>query len=172
VKKRILAIGWLAAGAAGAAQAVLPDDLVVGTRVDLEGTRSGAEVAADHVELLRPRAGSDRIEGAIEQVDAAARSLLVAGVRVVLGPGAVVRDGDGREIGLEGMGPGQEAEVAGRFENGALRATSLEVDELEGDEARQVEIEGAVAELDPAGNAFRVLGLRVQITPRTKVRLD
>jgi hypothetical protein len=173
--RRILATALLCSlGALGVpepARAVLPDDLAVGTRVDLEGTLSGpGEVVATEVKLKR--GAHDEIQGGIDSVDVAGRSLRVAGVEVALDAGAVVTDEDGREIDLAKVRPGEEAEAEGRFENGVLRAESLEVKPRDEDEAREVEIEGPISEVDSARNAFRVMGLRVLVTPHTRVLLD
>lgn len=164
-------LGWLVG--AGPAAAVLPEDLAAGTRVSLEGKLGGpGEVIADEIKLLRAVAGQDEVEGAIGSVDAAGRRLVVGGVPVALQPEATLRDGSGAPLELSRVRAGQEAEVEGRFEGGVLRASALEVDELGEEEEREVEIDGVISEADPAGSSFRVLGLRVQLTPRTKLRLD
>jgi hypothetical protein len=172
--KRLLVIAAAGVvGAVGPARAVLPDDLAAGTRVSLEGTLSASgEVVADKVKLLRAPAGRDEIEGAIEQVDAAARSLVVGGVRIELRPDTAVKDGSGTPIDFSGVRPGQAAEAAGSFEGGRLLASSLEVDELEDGEARRLEVDGAISAADPMGDSFQVLGLRVRVAPRTWVGLD
>jgi hypothetical protein len=173
VKKLLVIAAAGALGAVGPARALLPDDLAVGTRVSLEGTLGApGEVTAKKVKLLRARSAPDEIEGAIERVDAATRSLVVGGVRVELEPEATATEGSGAPIDLARVRPGQEAEAAGRFEAGRLRASSLEVNDLEPGDARRLELGGAISAADPAGDSFAVLGLRVRVTPRTWVGLD
>jgi hypothetical protein len=170
----MLALVWLGGlAAAGPATAVLPEDLDAGTRVSVDGDRSGpGEVIADEVKLRRAVAGLDEIEGAIESVDAAGHRLVVAGVPVALEPGASLRDASGAPLDLAKVRAGLAADAEGRFENGVLRANALEVQELAADDEEDVEIDGVITEVDRAGSSFRVLGIRVRVTPGTKLRLD
>jgi hypothetical protein len=165
-----LALGW---AFSAESQAVLPDDLAEGARVEVDGTLSeSGEVVAVEIEIKRTPAGTDDLEARVDAVDAAERTLKIAGVAVVLESDAEVTDDDGAPLQLENVRPGQQAEVEGRFEDGVFRASAMEVEDLDADEATQVEIEGTISELDSARSTIRVLGLVVRVTPHTEVELD
>jgi len=153
--------------------AVLPDDLVEGARVEVEGTlsESGAVVAVE-IDIKRTPAGTDNLEGRIDSLNVSERSLKVAGVAVVLVADVEITGDDGEPLPLESVRVGQEAEVEGRFEDGVFRANSLEVEDLESEEAAEVEFEGTISELDSTRNTIRVLGLVVRVKPDTEVGLD
>jgi hypothetical protein len=166
--KRILVLAsvGLLGGPAGA---VLPDDIAIGTHVEVEGTLSRpGEVMATDVELKRGGAKNE-IEGPIDSVDTAGRSLVIGGVRVALEPSAEILGDHDVAIDFAAVAPGMKAEAQGRFENGTLRAGVLNTDDLEPDDARELEVEGVVTKVDAAAGTFEVMGLRILVTPRTKV---
>jgi Domain of unknown function (DUF5666) len=170
--KAILVLASAGALVAPPAWAALPEDIAVGTRVEIEGARSGpGEVTARRIALRHAAQGPDEIEAAVDAVDAAARRLVVGGVPVEVLPDAQIQDGGELTTDLGRVRPGVEVEADGRFENGVLRASSLETSELDAEEVHAVEIEGAISDVDPASGSFRVLGQRVVVTPRTKLRI-
>jgi hypothetical protein len=161
-----------AIGFSGQAHAVLPEDVAVGIRVELEGTLSGpAEVTATEIELKRTPKVKFELEGRIDSVDVPGRSLVVAGSKVQVEPGAEIRDKDDLKLDFAKVREGQKIEAEGRYENGVLHATALETDDLDDDAVRKVEIEGPITEVDSAKGSFRVMGYRILVTPRTKVSI-
>ena len=168
--KRILVLASvILLGSPGPANAALPDDIAVGAHVEVEGTLTGpAEVTAKEVQLKRG-GSKNEVEGAIDSVDPASRSLVIAGVKVALEPSADLRGDHDVPIDFSALSPGLAAEAQGRFENGVLRANALNTDELDPDETRDVEVEGIVTSVDAAAGSFQVMGLRILLTPRTKV---
>jgi uncharacterized protein YjiK len=152
--------------------ALLPDDVAVGTRVEVDGrlTESG-DVLARQVEVKRAGAAPDEIEGVIDSVDAARRRLVVAGVAIALDPSASLTSDDGVAVDFDEVRAGRRAEIEGRFESGALRAHALEVEAPKPRE-REVELNGVISEVEPARAAFRALGLRIHVRSDTEVRLD
>jgi len=168
--RAMLVCVWAGALAAASAGATLPEDVAVGTRVEVEGTRAGAgDVMAKRVSLRRAARGADEVEAAVDSIDAASRSLVVGGVRAVVDPGAEIRDGDELTTDLARVRAGTEVEAEGRFEGGVLRVRSLETSELDEDEVHAVELEGTITEVDPGGGSFRVLGLKVVVGPQTRL---
>lgn len=160
------------AGLAAPAAAVLPDDVAVGTRVEVEGRLDDeGRVVAREVEVQRAPSGADELEGRIDAVDAGSRRLRVAGVEVALEPGAVVTDDDGGALDLGDVRPGQVADLDGGFADGVFRARALEVEAMDPGEEQEVELTGAITEVSPY-DTFRVLGLTVRVPPGTKVELD
>ena len=173
MKRILVMVGAGMLGVSGPAHAVLPEDVAVGTRVEVEGTLTAPfELTATEVEVKRTNKPKAEIEGRVDSIDVPGRSLVVAGVKVQLLPDAEVRAKDERKIEFSKVQAGQKAEAEGTFENGVLRAKTVEAKELDEDEARKVEIEGTITELDAARTSFRVMGYRILVTPRTKVVLQ
>ena len=170
--KAIFILTSAGALASAPAWATLPEDIAVGTRVKVEGARSGpGEVTAKRIALRRAPQGTDEIEAAVDSVDATARRLVVGGVPVELLPGAQIQDKEEVTTDVGRLRPGVEVEAGGRFESGVLRASSLETSERGEETVRAVEIEGAISDVDATAGSFRVLGQRVTVTPRTKLRI-
>jgi hypothetical protein len=166
-------LAWVAGAAlAYPAHAQMSDDVAVGVRAEAEGRRSGGVIVATEVEVKRTKAGTDQAEGAIESVDAAARSLRVAGLAVALDAGASVSSDDGRPLELGQLEPGARAKAEGSFRDGLLHARSLEVAEAKPDEAEEVELEGIITHVDRTQSTFQMLGVTVRVTPQTEVQLD
>jgi hypothetical protein len=160
-------------GLAASAGAVLPDDVAVGTRAEVEGLLDAeGRIVAREVDLERAPRGADELEGRIETVDVAGRRLRVAGVEVALEGGTLVTDDDGGALELGDVHAGQSADLKGTFADGVFRARELEVEPLEPDESGDVELKGTISEVDSAYDTFRLLGLTVRVTSETEVELD
>ena len=167
-------LAWIAGAAlAGAAHAQMSDDVALGVRAEAEGRLSASGVlVATEVEIKRAKSGLDQAQGPIETVDPAARSLRVAGVSVVLDPGATLSGADGQPLELARLAPGQRAKAEGPFRDGVLHARSVEAEEAKPDEADEVEIEGIITHVDRVQSTFQLLGLTVKVAPQTEVELD
>jgi len=167
-------LAWIAGAAlAGAAHAQMSDDVAVGVRAEAEGRLSASGVlVATEVEIKRAKSGLDQAQGPIETVDPAARSLRVAGVTVVLDPGATLSGADGQPLELARLAPGRRAKAEGAFRDGVLHARSVEAEEAKPDEADEVEIEGIITHVDRVQSTFQLLGLTVKVAPQTEVELD
>jgi hypothetical protein len=160
-------------GISAPAGAVLPDDIAVGTRAEVEGRLDGeGRVLAREVELDRAPTGVDELEGRIDAVDASGRRLRVAGVEVALEEAALVTDDDGGALALGDVRVGHKADLKGAFADGVFRARELEVEPPQPGEEDEVELKGTIAEANSAFDVFRLLGLTVKVTSETEVELD
>lgn len=135
--------------------------LANGDRVDLEGTLrvSGTEIDADEIELEALGLGVDdadevELEGLVGNF-VSPSSFVVEGVPV---------DATGATIEPSGamIMDGFEVEVEGSLVGGVLRATEVEVQELEDDD-ELIEIIGEVSSIDGGAREITILGIVVPI---------
>ncbi len=156
---------------------VTPQTLANGDFVEVEGTlrASGDELDADEIELDDDGFGDDDFEQAeLEGIVTDFVSLAdfrVAGVRtdassaILDPPGAMIANGS-------------LVEVDGRFENGVLIASEVEIedddddDDGDDDDPQSVQIEAAVSSLDAAARALTILGIRVEADGDTLLEDD
>jgi hypothetical protein len=158
----------LAAGlaATGPAAAQLPDDLEAGAYVEVEGEiGAGGRVVAHEVEIVPVPRLEDRVRGPLES----RAPLVIAGVSVLLEPGARLVAASGETLDLEALQRGEPVEARGRYTDGSLRAASLAA---RAGDSNGVELDGTIAAVDPAADTVSVLGVAVHVTPETWVELD
>ncbi len=166
---RILAVALLATLPASAQ---LPDDLEVGTYVEVKGAmRSGGGVAAKKVEVQAIADALDRVRGPVQSVAPEQRTLVVAGVHLRLEAGARLTDAAGQVLEISALQPGARVDARGHYAGGEFVARSLT---LAGGvpSRRRVKLEGTIDAVDAEMDAFRLLGVGVRVTPETWVELD
>lgn len=141
----------------GGIEASLTLNVASGERIDLtvRVTSTGVRIEAE-----RREHGTDRteIEGHITTIDAAARTLRVAGVLVEVPASTVIRQ-EARTLSFSDLRVGDEVEIHARLDGSRLIATEIEVevddDDDEGDDEDDrgdtfVEVEGIVSGLTGA----------------------
>ena len=150
-------------------QAQIPEALRVGTRVEVEGKRVGAgRVWAEEVEILLQQGIKDVLKGSIQTVDAEAKTLTAAGVKIVAST-ATLLEGPNREpVPFSAFQPGQRMKAEGAFDqSGHFVAKRLKARKPKPEKADEVALEGRVQQVDPSRKTFMVLGVTVMVTPRT-----
>jgi Domain of unknown function (DUF5666) len=168
VRRLALLLAALLAGPPAAAE--LPDDLEVGAYVEVAGVPAQGGLVAEEVGVQTLADAGSWVRGALEAVDPRTRSLSVAGVVGVLDPDVQPTDAGGRPLGLGALEPGDPIDARGIYRDGVLRIRSVSV----GARATgpRVKLAGIIDGVDPAADAFRLLGVGVRITPDTSIELD
>ena len=165
-----VSVAW-AGGVAVPALAALTDDLPAGTRVEVKGRLTGPRaVVAEEIEI-DPRPGGDEgLGAAIESVDAEAKALTAAGIKITTSDETVL-EGESREpIEFTDLKRGQWVSVDGTLgEDGVLTASEARIKPPKPGKTRQTQLEGRVQEVDAAGNTFTLLGATVTVTPQTRI---
>lgn len=141
-----------------------PDDLVVGTRVEVRGTLAAGSVLADRIEIEDGSEGEDvEAKGPIEALSdtsltVARRTFQLTGQTTVVGD-------DGRATSAGALAVGRLVEVRGAVApGGALVATRVEVEDFAEDE---VELTGTIEAL--AADGLTVSGLSFAVSDATVV---
>jgi hypothetical protein len=176
-KRTILGIGAGAALALASlsqsALAVLPDDLRVGAFVDIEGKPLDAKtVIAAEVEVQPGMVPEQQVKGVISAVDPAARSLTIAGVKIVANPDALIEDPADAPMEFSRFAVGKRGKAEGEFANGVLKATELSLKEMKPGKENEVGMAGQISSVDRAAETFVLLGINVMVTPQTRVEVS
>ena len=176
MRGKAIAIGVLAlalGAAAAPARAQMPEDISPGVYAELEGIEDASgSILASEVELRHASGSSDQVQGTIASVDRARRQITVAGIRVLLPADAQIRGDAGGSVMSASLASGARVDARGRFEDGVLRARSLELRSGSDDREGEVGLEGRISGVDRAKGTFRLLGATVRVTSDTAVELD
>jgi Domain of unknown function (DUF5666) len=168
-----LPVTVLAASAFGVAPtlAALPDDVQVGTRVEVKGRLVGPRaLVAELVEIDTRPGGDDGLGGVIESVDAPAKALTAAGIRIVTSDGTVLEGESRQPVVFGDFKRGQWISVDGELgEDGSLKASEVHIKTAKPERTGQTKLEGRVQRMDTARNTFTLLGTTVTVTPRTQI---
>jgi hypothetical protein len=155
------------------ALAVLADDLRVGAVVDVEGNPLDAKtVIATEVEVQPAMVPDMQIKGVITEVNHAARTMTISGVKVVANPDAVIEDPADAPMEFSKFAVGRRGKAEGEFKNGVLHANELSLKETKPGKENEVGITGQISSVDRAAETFVVLGLSVMVTPQTMVEVS
>jgi hypothetical protein len=157
---------------AGAPGAAAFEDLQVDQGVDVVGRLVGRfTVRARKIEIQRGMSKKQEITGEIETIDAGARTLRLAGIKVVLSPDAVVEDDDENPVEFPHLKSGQRIKAEGFVGDGAvLRAEEIEVKPAR--EEPEVGLEARVEKIDAARRTLTVMGFTVLVVPTTKISTE
>jgi len=165
-----LCVSLLAAAAWAGPAPRTTADMKVGQMVEIEGRALGAQmVLADEVEVQR-FAGPAKFEGAIQAVDADAKTVTVLGIEVRVSPETRLELDDGNLFEFSEFKTRQVIEVQGTLEdNGAFAASEIEfVDEIDV-RPQHASLESPIQEVDGDANTMVVLGVKVKLTPTTEI---
>jgi hypothetical protein len=155
-------------------QAQLPDTLQAGTRVEVEGKGAGTgSVRAEEVEIQSQRGGKDTLKGRVRTVEPEARTLTLAGVKIVASDATLLEGPDREPVSFSEFRPGQRLKAEGVFgQDGLFAAERLTVRNERSEKADEVVLEGPVQQVDPGSQSFTVFGVRVMVTPRTALQRE
>jgi hypothetical protein len=147
------------------------DDVQVGTRVEVKGKLVGPRaLVAELVEIDTRPGGDDGLGGVIESVDAPAKALTAAGIRIVTSDGTVLEGESRQPVVFGDFKRGQWISVDGELgEDGSLKASEVHIKTAKPERTGQTKLEGRVQRLDTARNTFTLLGTTVTVTPRTQI---
>jgi hypothetical protein len=152
------------------ASAVLPDDLRVGAFVAVEGKPLDVKtVISTEVEVQTGMVAEDEVKGVISEVNAANRTLTIAGVKVVANPDVRIEDSNDLPTEFSKFEVGKRGKAQGRLEAGVLHASRIALKETKPGKENEVEFTGQISSVDRTGETFVVLGISVMVTPQTQV---
>ena len=153
--------------------AALPDDVRVGTRVEVKGRLVGPRALVAEVVEIDTRPGGDHddeLGGVIESVDAPAKALTAAGIRIATSDGTVFEGESRQPVVFGDFKRGQWISVDGQLgEDGILRASEVRIKTAKPERIGQTKLEGRVQRVDAARNTFTLLGTTVTVTPQTQI---
>jgi hypothetical protein len=151
------------------AHAQIPDTLLAGTRVEVEGKGAGTgSIRAEEVEIQSQRGGKDTLKGSVRTVDPASQTLTVAGVKIVASDATLLEGPDREPVPFSEFQPGQRLKAEGVFgQDGHFTAERLSVRKEKAEKADEVAFEGPVQQVDPGSKTFTVFGVTVMVTPQT-----
>lgn len=166
-----LSTAWVCGLAATPSRAAFPDELQVGTRVEVKGRLIGPRtMAADLIEIDTRPGGEDGLGGVIDSVDANAKTLTVLGIKIATSSETALA-GESREpIEFADFKRGQWVSVDGTLgEDGAVKASEVRIKPPNPQGSRQPKLEGRVSQVDGTRNRFTLLGATVAVTAQTQV---
>jgi len=151
--------------------AALLDEVQVGTRVEVKGRLVGPRaLVAELVEIDTRPGGDDGLGGVIESVDAPAKALTAAGIRIATSDGTVLQGESRQPVVFGDFKRGQWISVDGQLgEDGILRASEVRIKTAKPERTGQTKLEGRVQRVDAARNTFALLGTTVTVTPQTQI---
>lgn len=154
-------------------------DLEIGIRVEAEGALDeGGVLVATELELKR--AVDTELEGAIEAIDAAGRTLVVLGISVAITDTTQFEDGSAeglRRFGFGDLDVGDFVDVRGALGEGRLLAQRVEREDGDDNDSApdtesddvDIELEGAVTTIDSDG--LELLGTRIRFADSTRFEI-
>jgi hypothetical protein len=158
--------------AATPSRAAFPDEVQIGTRVEVNGQLRGPRAMVAHlIEIDTRPGGEDGLGGVIDSVDANAKTLTVLGIKIATSSETALA-GESREpIEFADFKRGQWVSVDGTLgEGGVLAASEVRIKPPKQQGPREPKLEGRVSEVDRTGNHFTLLGAKVAVTPQTVVK--
>ena len=145
------------------------EELKVGQRLKVKGT-PGAEGGSFNALEIAAKENKDQaeIEGLIQNVDCAGRTLRVVNIDFDVPQGTVIKDVSKREIDLENLKEGDVVKVKGHYDSGFV-TEKVKMKESMGFNIE--EIQGSVDSIDPESRTLEMIGIKVVLTEKTSIEL-
>jgi SAM-dependent methyltransferase len=140
----------------------------VGQRVNIKGRRQGRRFSASKIKMVHYEAAQDHLEGPVEWVDAADRTLGLFGITALAGD--LVPDGDETNP-LRELHPGATVRVHGKCSDGRFVAGGIDM--VPASAIVVEEIQGPIEAINPTRGILQVAGIPVVTNRETKIdRID
>ncbi len=136
----------------------------VGQRVNIKGRRKGRTFRAAKIKMVHHVTADDHIEGPVESVDVARRTVEVLGIAASAEQLAAA---DEVSIRLEALEPGMKVRLRGKCSHGTFVATDIDV--VPPSPILIEEIQGPIEVVAPALGVLQVAGIPIITDDETKI---
>ena len=145
------------------------EELKVGQRLKVKGTPGSDGGTFSALEIAaKEQKDQAEIEGLVQNVDCAGRTLRVVNMDFAVPPGTVIKDVSKREIDLENLSEGDVVKVKGQYGTSFITA-KVKMKESMGFHIE--ELQGNIDSIDAAAHTIEMVGMKVIVTEKTSIEL-